>query len=122
MKIVLVVLAAGCAVVGLLWGLRWFFEGRVIAGSLSPDDAMLALDRWTVILKALVSIVAAMLAGLLLHLAAATRKCRHWPPSGRWPAPRAVSETEAETISRRLQWGAAAVALVGIGALATAVT
>lgn len=121
MKLVIAALAVGCAVVGVLWGLRWLFEGRVIAGSLSPDDAMLALNRWTVILRALVAIVAAALAGLLLHLAAATRKRRQWPPSGRWPAPRAVSEAEAGTIARRLLWAAAAVGLLGIGALATAV-
>lgn len=112
MKIVLAALAAGCVVVGLLWGLRWVFEGRVEAGEWSPDDAMMALDQWTVILIGLFTLVAAVLAALLLHLAAATRRTRQWPPSGRWPVPRAITEPEALTISRRLQWAAGAIALL----------
>ena len=116
MKILLAVLAAGCLVVGLMWALRWAFEGRVEAGEWSPDDAMVALDQWTAILRGLFALVAAVLAGLLLHLATGTRRTRQWPPSGRWPAPRAISEPEAATIARRLQWAAGAAALLAAAA------
>jgi hypothetical protein len=119
-RLVLVALFAGCVIVGLTWGLRWAFEGRVLAGQLSPDDAMLALTRWTQILQGFGAAVAAVLAGLLLHLARATQRCLRWPPSGRWPAPRAVSEIEATMIVRRLRWAAGAVLLVAAGALMSA--
>jgi hypothetical protein len=116
MKLVLAVLAGSCVVVGLMWALRWVFEGRVLAGDWSPDDALLAMDQWIIILTGACTVVAAVLAGLLLHLARDTRRRRQWPPSGRWPAPRPIGDAEARTIARRLYWAAGAALFVAVAA------
>ncbi|MGL6291593.1 MAG: hypothetical protein ACRC2H_12945 [Silanimonas sp.] len=119
-RVILILLAWACVVVGLLWALHWAFEGRVLAGQLSPDVAIDAMSRLIVGLYALGALVAAALAGVLWRIARDTRASRQWPPSGSWPAPRPLSDTEIARITGRLRLGAAVAALGGIAALLAA--
>lgn len=117
-RLILAALASACLVVGLLWGLRWIFEDRVLSGHFSPDAALEAMTVVVTLLQVLAVSVAAFLAGLLVWIARRTREVRQWPPSGGWPAPRRLSEREAERIARWIHVGAL---LVGLVAAATAV-
>ena len=117
---ILVVLAGACVVVGLMWGLRWAFEDRVLAGRLSPEAALEAMADFVVMLQALAGMIAALLAALLAWIAKRTRETRQWPPSGRWPTPRAIGEVEIQRYTTRLHAGAVAAGGAAIAALAAA--
>ena len=106
--------------VGVLWGLRWAFEGRVAAGQLSPDAALDAMAQFVTILSLLGALVAASLAALLAWIAKRTRETGQWPPSGSMPLPRAIDAHEAERNVRRLHIGAALAGLVAVAALSAA--
>lgn len=117
---ILVALAGACVVVGLMWGLRWAFEDRVLAGRLSPEAALEAMADFVVMLQALAGMIAALLAALLAWIAKRTRETRQWPPSGRWPTPRAIAEAEIQRYTTRLHAGAVAAGAAAIAALAAA--
>lgn len=119
-RLVLVVLACACVIVGMLWGLRWAFEGRVVSGQLSPDAAMEAMVRFVTMLYVFGAIVAAGLAGLLAWIAKRTRETRQWPPSGSWPVPRPISSDEASRFARRLQAGAVVAGVIALAAIVAA--
>lgn len=119
-RLILILLAWACVVVGMLWALRWAFEGRVTSGQLSPDVAMDAMSRFVTWLCIAGALVASTLAALLWRIATQTRAARLWPPSGTWPVPRPVTDAEIETITRRLRLGAAVAALGAIAALVAA--
>lgn len=106
--------------VGLLWGLRWAFEGRVATGHMSPDAAIEAMARFVKALYLLGALVAAVLASVLAWIAKRTRETRLWPPSGSWPVPRAISEGDARRLGRRLHVGAAIAGAVAIASLVAA--
>jgi hypothetical protein len=119
-RVILILLAWACVVVGVLWALRWAFEGRVLAGQLSPDVAMDAMSRFVMWLCIAGAVVASTLAALLWRIATQTRAARQWPPSGSWPAPRPVTDAEIARITRRLHLGAAIAAIGAIAALVAA--
>lgn len=119
-RLILVALAGACIVVGMLWGLRWAFEDRVLAGHLSPDAALEAMAAFVSMLQALAALVAALLAALLAWIARRTRETRQWPPSGRWPAPRAIDDVEIRRYGQRLHAGAVAAGALAVAALAAA--
>lgn len=121
-RLVLASLACACVAVGLLWGLRWAFEGRVAAGHMSPDAAMDAMARFVALLYSLGAIVAAALAALLAWIAKRTRDTRLWPPSGSWPVPRPITDDEAKRFGRRLHGAAAVAGGVAVAALLAALT
>lgn len=119
-RLILAALAGACVVVGLLWGLRWAFEDRVLEGHLSPDAALEAMARFVTMLEALAALVAALLASLLAWIARRTRETRHWPPSGRWPTPRAIGDAEIHRYGKRLHAGVVAAGALAVAALAAA--
>ena len=119
-RVFLAVLAGACVVVGMLWALRWAFEGRVLEGHLSPDAALAAMAGFVTMLQALAAAVAALLATLLAWIARRTRETRRWPPSGQWPTPRGLDATEAHRCVRWLHAGAGAAGALAVAALAAA--
>lgn len=121
-RLVLAALACACVVVGLMWGLRWAFEDRVVTGRLSPDAAMEAMADMITMLYALAAMVAALLAALLAWMSKRTRDTRQWPPSGSWPMPRAIDEDEIKRITRSLHAGAILSGATAIAALAAALS
>lgn len=121
-RLLLLVLACACIIVGLLWGLRWAFEGRVAAGQLSPDAALDAMASFVTMLYLMGALVATSLAALLAWIAKRTRETRQWPPSGSWPKPRAIAPQEADRFARYLHVGCALAGLVAVAALAAALT
>lgn len=119
-RLFLAALAGACVVVGMLWGLRWAFEDRVLAGRLSPDASLEAMASLVTMLQALAALVAALLAALLAWIARRTRETRQWPPSGQWPTPRAIGEAEIRRYVQRLRAGAVAAGAVAVAALIAA--
>jgi NADH:ubiquinone oxidoreductase subunit 5 (subunit L)/multisubunit Na+/H+ antiporter MnhA subunit len=119
-RVILVVLAGACVVVGLMWGLRWVFEDRVVAGRLSPEASLEAMADFVAMLQALAAMIAALLTALLAWIARRTRETRQWPPSGRWPAPRAIADLEIQRYTTRLHAGAVVSGAAAIAALAAA--
>jgi hypothetical protein len=119
-RVILVALAGACVVVGLRWGLRWAFEDRVLAGRLSPEASLEAMADFVAMLYALAAMIAALLAAPLGWIARRTRETRQWPPSGRWPTPRAIGDREIHRYTQRLQVGAVASGAAAIAALAAA--
>jgi hypothetical protein len=71
-------------------------------------------------LYALAAMIAALLAAPLGWIARRTRETRQWPPSGRWPTPRAIGDREIHRYTQRLQVGAVASGAAAIAALAAA--
>lgn len=121
-RLILVGLAGACAVVGMLWGLRWAFEDRVLSGRLSPEAALQAMADLVAMLYALAALVATLLAMLLAWIAKRTRETRRWPPSGSWPAPRPLTEEQSTRYARRLHAGLALAVMTAVAALVAALT
>lgn len=121
-RLLLVGLGCACALVGMLWGLRWTFEDRVLAGRLSPEAALQAMADLVTALCMLAALVAALLAMLLAWIAKRARDTRQWPPSGSWPVPRTITREEAGRYARRLHAGAALAATIAVAALVAALT
>lgn len=119
---VLGVLAGACFVVAVLWALRWAFEGRVLAGRMSPDDALAAMAQFLTLLYALAAMAAALLAALLAWIARRTRETRQWPPSGSWPPPRPLTDEAMTRVVRRLYAGAVLAGATAVAALTAALT
>lgn len=116
----LLLLAWACVLVGAAWGLQWWLEGRVLAGRVSPGEALATMERVSRWLLLALGAVLSGLAATLQHLRRRMHQTGLWPPSGRWPPPAPLAADARAATDRRLRGAALAAALMGPGVLAFA--
>ena len=105
--LLLFALGAACLAVGMMWWFQNRFEAELVEGRMSPDAAFGALERLHTSLLLLFAVVAAALSGVFAWLLRRLDASGLWPPSGDWPAPRALRAEERPRYRRGLQAAAA---------------